>query len=82
MSSGLDYQLLTKLHEGAASAAWLGRKLDSGANALVRVFHGTLWRRPDARGHFVDRAEALQSIMVVCYLLSRKLWRSSSRRLW
>jgi serine/threonine protein kinase len=62
MSSGLDYQLLTKLHEGAASAAWLGRKLDSGANALVRVFHGTLWRRPDARGHFVDRAEALQSI--------------------
>jgi eukaryotic-like serine/threonine-protein kinase len=62
MSSPLDYQLVTKLHESAASAAWLGRKLDSGANALVRVFHGTLWQRPDARGHFVDRAEALQSI--------------------
>jgi eukaryotic-like serine/threonine-protein kinase len=62
MSSPLDYQLVTKLHESAGSAAWLGRKLDSGANALVRVFHGTLWRRPDARGHFVDRAEALQSI--------------------
>jgi eukaryotic-like serine/threonine-protein kinase len=62
MSSALEYQLVTKLHESAASAAWLGRRLDSGANALVRVFHGTLWRRPDARGHFVDRAEALQSI--------------------
>jgi serine/threonine-protein kinase len=62
MSSALDYQLVTKLHESAASAAWLGRKLDSGANALVRVFHGTLWHRPDARGHFVDRACALQSL--------------------
>jgi eukaryotic-like serine/threonine-protein kinase len=62
MSSELDYQLVTKLHESAASAEWLGRKLDSGANALVRVFHGTLWRRPDARGHFVDRAEALQAV--------------------
>jgi serine/threonine protein kinase len=62
MSTAFDYQLVTKLHENAASAAWLGRKLDSGANALVRVFHGTLWRRPDARGQFVDRAEALQGI--------------------
>ena len=62
MSTALDYQLVTKLHESAASAAWLGRKLDSGANALVRVFHGTLWRRADARGHFVYRAEALQAI--------------------
>jgi serine/threonine protein kinase len=57
-----DYQLVTKLHESAASAAWLGRKLDSGANALVRVFHGTLWQRADARGHFVETAEALQAI--------------------
>jgi len=62
MSSSLDYQLVTKLNESDASAAWLGRKLDSGANALVRVFHGTLWHRPDPRGHFVDRAEALQAI--------------------
>jgi serine/threonine protein kinase len=57
-----DYQLVTKLHESAASAAWLGRNLDSGANALVRVFHGTLWQRADARGDFVERAEALQAI--------------------
>ncbi len=62
MSTAFDYQLVTKLHESAASAAWLGRNLESGANALVRVFHGTLWRRPDARGHFVDRAEALQGV--------------------
>ena len=62
MPQALDYQLLTKLGESAASAAWLGRNLESGANALVRVFHGTLWRRPDARGHFVDRASALQAI--------------------
>jgi len=62
MSSSLDYQLVTKLHESDASAAWLGRNLDSGANALVRVFHGTLWRRADARDHFEDRAEVLQSI--------------------
>ncbi|MGO9829443.1 MAG: protein kinase domain-containing protein [Myxococcaceae bacterium] len=62
MPSALDYQLLTKLGETAASAAWLGRNLDSGANALVRVFHGTLWRRPDARGHFVDRAAALRAV--------------------
>jgi len=62
MASPLEYQLVTKLHESAASAAWLGRRLDSGANALVRVFHGTLWQRPDARGHFADRAETLQAI--------------------
>src|SRR5277367_3568357 len=62
MSTALEYQLVTKLHESAASAAWLGRNLDSGANALVRVFHGTLWRKPDARGRFVDRAEALQGV--------------------
>jgi serine/threonine-protein kinase len=62
MPLALDYQLLTKLGESAASDAWLGRNLESGANALVRVFHGTLWRRPDARGHFVDRASALQAI--------------------
>ncbi|HXX31641.1 MAG TPA: protein kinase [Myxococcaceae bacterium] len=62
MTPSLDYQLLTKLGESAASAAWLGRKPDSGVNALVRVFHGTLWRRLDARGHFVDRAGALQAI--------------------
>jgi serine/threonine protein kinase len=62
MTPSFDYQLVTKLGESAASAAWLGRNLDSGANALVRVFHGTLWRRPDARGQFVDRAEALQAI--------------------
>jgi hypothetical protein len=62
MSSALDYQLVTKLHESDASAAWLGRRLDSGANALVRVFHGTLWQRPDARGQFVQRAEALQAV--------------------
>ena len=62
MTPSLDYQLLTKLGESAASAAWLGRKPDSGVNALVRVFHGTLWRRLDARGHFVDRAGALQDI--------------------
>jgi serine/threonine protein kinase len=62
MTPSLDYQLVTKLGESAASAAWLGRNLDSGVNALVRVFHGTLWRRPDARGQFVDRAEALQAI--------------------
>ncbi len=62
MASSLDYQLVTKLGESAASAAWLGRNVDSGVNALVRVFHGTLWRRPDARGHFVDRAQALQAI--------------------
>ncbi len=62
MATAFDYQLVTKLHESAASAAWLGRNLDSGANALVRVFHGTLWRRPDARGDFVDRAEALQGV--------------------
>ncbi len=62
MASSLDYQLMTKLAENAGSAAWLGRNLGSGANALVRVFHGTLWRRPDARGHFVDRAEALKAV--------------------
>ncbi|HMK74327.1 MAG TPA: protein kinase [Myxococcaceae bacterium] len=62
MTPSLDYQLLTKLGESAASAAWLGRKPDSGVNALVRVFHGTLWQRLDARGHFVDRAFALQDI--------------------
>ncbi len=62
MATSLDYQLVTKLGETAGSAAWLGRNLDSGANALVRVFHGTLWRRPDARGHFVDRAQALRAV--------------------
>ncbi len=62
MSPSFDYQLVTKLHESEASAAWLGRNLDSGVSALVRVFHGTLWHRPDARGYFVDRAEALQAV--------------------
>ncbi len=62
MSASFDYQLVTKLNESDAGAAWLGRNLDSGANALVRVFHGNLWHRPDARGNFVDRAEALQAI--------------------
>jgi serine/threonine-protein kinase len=62
MTTDFGYQLLTKLDEGPAGTAWRARGQESGAQALVRVFHGTRWGSPDARGAFQARAEVLRGL--------------------
>jgi len=62
MTSDFGYQLLTKLDEGPAGTAWRARARESGAQALVRVFHGTRWGSEDARDAFQARAEILDGL--------------------
>jgi eukaryotic-like serine/threonine-protein kinase len=62
MTSHFGYQLLSKLDESPAGTAWRARARESGAQALVRVFHGTRWGSEDARGAFQARADILDGL--------------------
>ena len=62
MTSHFGYQLLSKLDESPTGTAWRARARESGAQALVRVFHGTRWGSEDARGSFQARAGILEGL--------------------